>query len=273
MDYNPIGIAFVSMAVGFVMVILFLIIKHNLNMKQNTSMNIKSDSNDSAFDKVMSVAKSEPSIDNKIQSKLKELNNHIYRFKSIVEDRIESKWTSEYDKDVLIKIDRFSGDDGTFEVVMYLFDHKNDISTSLMRYKNNRIGLQYDVLVDENPELKENVLLHLNSALGQIIAKTKKKEAKLLERFKMDRKVRIWYIDAEDAQATYPQYKKNFKFYNGTDEDYTEFNARFIFTAKDADINDIINKFPDADLIELYDEEDKEYKSYDMEEIKDIFIF
>ncbi len=178
----------------------------------------------------------------------------------------KSKWTSEYDSDITCTLLVYSTRSFEFE----LFINKLDVIKTLISFVDGSFIIDSTIL--DTPSIHKDIILHLESILGQIKAETEFSKNRLQNMLQLKRNIRLWYANADEAISLYPKYKHIFKRFNH-DGKYKDFQGRFIFESETKSINDIINKFPDADLVEIFNTQTEQYDVFDIKAAVDTFVF
>lgn len=164
----------------------------------------------------------------------------------------KSKWNSEYDSDITCTLLVYSARSFEFE----LFINKYDVNKTMISFVDGSFNIDSTIL--DTPSIHNDIILHLESILGQIKAETEFSKNQLQNMLQLKRNIRLWYVNANEAINLYPEYKHAFKRFN-QDNKYKDFQGRFIFESETDSINDIINKFPDADLVEIFNTQTEQY--------------
>lgn len=274
MDMNPIGIAVISSLATLALgggIGMFLYGNRN---KQSETLTVTSDETDG---KVYETVTPQPKKFN-FPKESRKLINEIYKaadkYHAAKDIYLSSDWKSELDNGISMDIKLYSIDSQEATLYMYHKPKKGDSTLkALIRNKEGHNSKhQIDEAVLEAPQVHDDIMEHLYSILGQIKAKTEVSNNKLVEILTMKRNIRIWYKDAEEAVASYPKYAEKFKRFRGEGK-YADFEGRFIFKTDDAEILDVVDKFPDADMVEIYDTKNEKYESYDISAIQEMFVF
>ena len=162
----------------------------------------------------------------------------------------KSKWTSEYDSDITCTLRVY------YSFEFELFINKSDVIKTMISFVDASFNIDSTIL--DTPSIHNDIILHLESILGQIKAETEFSKNQLQNMLQLKRNIRLWYANANEAINLYPEYKHAFKRFN-QDNKYKDFQGRFIFESETDSINDIINKFPDADLVEIFNTQTEQY--------------
>jgi hypothetical protein len=178
-------------------------------------------------------------------------------------------WRCSYDKDITMSIKTYGS---STEVRIYM--HKK-ISKTLVILKTGSYGdFTIDQTVLNTPKIHDDVLLYIEDFVEQLQTKVETSSNELVDMLTLEKNVRMWFRDAEDSVSINPSLKneKGFKLIRSQNPKYTDYEARLLIRGGDADVKDIMLKYPAADLIEIYDQDDEEYKSHNMETAKAFFM-
>ena len=172
------------------------------------------------------------------------------KYHTVKSIRFKSKWTSEYDSDITCTLRVY------YSFEFELFINKSDVIKTMISFVDASFNIDSTIL--DTPSIHNDIILHLESILGQIKAETEFSKNQLQNMLQLKRNIRLWYANANEAINLYPEYKHAFKRFN-QDNKYKDFQGRFIFESETDSINDIINKFPDADLVEIFNTQTEQY--------------
>ena len=172
------------------------------------------------------------------------------KYHTVKSIRFKSKWTSEYDSDITCTLRVY------YSFEFELFINKSDVIKTMISFIDASFNIDSTIL--DTPSIHNDIILHLESILGQIKAETEFSKNQLQNMLQLKRNIRLWYANANEAINLYPEYKHAFKRFN-QDNKYKDFQGRFIFESETDSINDIINKFPDADLVEIFNTQTEQY--------------
>ena len=172
------------------------------------------------------------------------------KYHTVKSIRFKSKWISEYDSDITCTLRVY------YSFEFELFINKSDVIKTMISFVDGSFNIDSTIL--DTPSIHNDIILHLESILGQIKAETEFSKNQLQNMLQLKRNIRLWYANANEAINLYPEYKHAFKRFN-QDNKYKDFQGRFIFESETDSINDIINKFPDADLVEIFNTQTEQY--------------
>lgn len=206
---------------------------------------------------------------------LKSLNKEISIQASKVHEAkniyLTSDWVSEYDKNFKMEIKIYSST--TIEIRCRIFNSKSD-PRLIYTLKDSSMNTVFDIPsnVMNSISIHDDIILHVQSILGQITAEVSLSKDELSDMISIKRNVRLWYIDADDALASYPKYKDKFKKFKGTGR-YEQYNGRFIFKHDKVEFAEILEKFPDVDLVEIFNIQTETYEVYNTSAAQEVFLF
>lgn len=197
---------------------------------------------------------------------------NIMRIKSTIKDIIRSArlfhlandiiltscWYSSFDKNVSLELKLYSADQFDYKLT-----HKNNHNHTIILHSDDGKCITNSIESDELP----SVLLHLESILETIIEKSSKKSKLSIHAHYL-----VWFRSKSFALSAYPDLLDSFKPWDPSRKINTGFEGRF-FLSDLTDLNDIIAKFPDADLIQIYDQANSCYNSFNIDDINKIFVF
>lgn len=182
---------------------------------------------------------------------------------------LTSDWASEYNKKFKFEIKIFSGALG-YELRCYTFNKNDDVKYIFKA--QTRKPLDINETIENTPAVHDDIILHIQSIIGQVNASIAIAYSEMEELISVKRNIRLWYVDADDALASYPKYKDKFKKFKGKDR-YEKYNGRFIFKSDTAGIEEIMEQFPDVDLAEIYDTKTETYEVFNVSAAQDVLVF
>jgi flagellar biosynthesis chaperone FliJ len=182
---------------------------------------------------------------------IKVLENTTNEYNKELSNFLSSNWRSELDNNFSVKVKAYSSGTFSFHIMLFIPILASTKSLAYRGTFNKQLVLETDYLDFINVNL-QNVIEQMKNDI--IVAKKSVQNAAQVKSH-----IRIWYNDSIEALATYPKYKDSFKYYYG--DDYN-FEGRFVFNTPIIDVEKISEKFPDADLLEIYDPETASYKKF-----------
>lgn len=183
---------------------------------------------------------------------------------------LTSKWKSNINENISLEVKDY-GSTITKNMTLSVNQNGKDIIL-VTRETGSSDSTFYVHDVVKTPESEKDVLNHLNDFIDQIEARIYGEKKQVINALQVQNNVRIWYEDSKDVLSAYSKYKNNWQPYGGDNNKYSNFAGRFTFIG-DVDINTVIAKFPDADLVEIYDTKTDDYVPHDISAAHEAFTF
>lgn len=166
---------------------------------------------------------------------------------------LTSNWFSDLDNNIKLELKLYNV--GHTEFKLIYTDYLNHNNTLLLSGENNK----FTILDDNNINI---IRTHLESICDDIKSRTINSFS-----FNIKPHTLVFFKSRSLALASYPGYKHTFKSLHND-----EFEGRFLLDNIDT-IEQVIDIFPDADLVKIYDSIENNYKSFNIDDISKIFLF
>lgn len=166
---------------------------------------------------------------------------------------LTSNWFSDLDDNIKLELKLYNDDHTEYKLIYT--DYLNHNNTLLMTGKNNK----FTILDDNNINTIKTHLEHIATDI----------KSQTINSFSFNIKPHalVFFKSRSLALASYPGYKHVFKSLPND-----EFEGRFLLD-NIHNIEQVINIFPDADLVKIYDNIENNYKSFNIDDISKIFLF